>query len=152
MQEASGRYLITELRVWKPRSKQTKDVHGYVMDGVNCDTVSYLVYNSPHSQRFGCGYGPNPSITVLSCIILYIRWQAKLVPITPSEIVEMFQINYMLWTKSELWLDIWIEKWISYPHFWTRLYYESISFISIYNPFLSFQNISKQLSKCAYKK
>ena len=23
-----------------------RDVHGYVMDGVNCDTVSYLVYNT----------------------------------------------------------------------------------------------------------
>ena len=24
-----------------------RDVHSYVMDGVNCDTVSFLVYNSP---------------------------------------------------------------------------------------------------------
>ena len=42
-----------------------RNVLGYVMDGVNCDTASYLVYNSPHSQSYGCGCGPNLSITVL---------------------------------------------------------------------------------------
>ena len=44
------------------------NVHGYVMDGVNYDTVSYLVYNSPHSQRLGCSCDLNLSITFLQVI------------------------------------------------------------------------------------
>ena len=58
--------LLNVVMLCKPKKilfETIKGVHSYVVDGVNCDTVSYLVYNSPHSQKRGCG--PNLSITVL---------------------------------------------------------------------------------------
>ena len=41
------------------------DVHSYVVNNVNCDTVSYLFYNFPKSQKRGQKRSWNLSITVL---------------------------------------------------------------------------------------
>ena len=63
--------LLNDSMLCKPKKdtvsklKLSKNVYIYVMDGVNCDTVYYLVYKSPYSQKLGCGCGPNLSITVL---------------------------------------------------------------------------------------
>ena len=40
-----------------------RDVYSYVVENVNYDTVSYLVYNSPKSQKRNRGW--NLSVTVL---------------------------------------------------------------------------------------
>lgn len=45
-----------------------RDVHRYVVDSVNFNTIFYWIYNSPHSQKCGQNRNRNLSITVLYII------------------------------------------------------------------------------------